>query len=46
MMLFLNIRAIMHDIKATNVMIDIALATTIKVLYPTYSTYLESLQAS
>lgn len=46
MMLFSKIRAIMHDIKATGATIDIALAAAIKALYPTFSTYLESLQAS
>jgi hypothetical protein len=36
----------MHDIEATRVKIDIPLMTFIKALYPTYSHYLESLQAS
>jgi hypothetical protein len=36
----------MHDIEATRVKIDLPLMTFIKALYPTYSHYLESLQAS
>lgn len=36
----------MHDIKATRVELDIPLIFYVKVLYPTYSHYLESLQAS
>ena len=46
MTLILEIRAIMHDIDFTGVKIDIALIALIKELYPTYSDYLESLQAS
>jgi len=46
MALILEIRAIIFDIKAITITIDIALRTLIKALYPTYSTYLESLQAS
>jgi hypothetical protein len=41
-----KIKAIMHDIEATGVKIDLPLTTFIKALYPTYSHYLESLQAS
>jgi hypothetical protein len=41
-----EIKAIMHDIEATGVKIDLPLTTFIKALYPTYSHYLESLQAS
>jgi hypothetical protein len=36
----------MHDIYVGSVAIDISLTTFIKALYPTYSHYLESLQAS
>ena len=36
----------MTSIDSTGVKIDIALAALIKALYPTYSNYLESLQAS
>jgi hypothetical protein len=36
----------MHDIEATGVNIDLPLMAFIKALYPTYSHYLESLQAS
>ena len=36
----------MYDIDSTGVKIDIALIALIKALYPTYSNYLESLQAS
>lgn len=36
----------MHDIDSTGVKIDIVLVALIKALYPTYSNYLESLQAS
>jgi hypothetical protein len=46
MALVLEIKAIMHDIEATGVKIDLPLMTFIKALYPTYSHYLESLQAS
>jgi len=46
MALISEIRAIMHDIDSTSVKIDIALINLIKALYPTYSNYLESLQAS
>jgi hypothetical protein len=41
-----EIKSIMHDIDATRVKIDLPLTTFIKALYPTYSHYLESLQAS
>ena len=41
-----KIRAIKHDIDAPNFKIDIAPIAFIKALYPTYSHYLESLQAS
>jgi hypothetical protein len=41
-----EIKAIMHDIDATGVKIDLPLTSFIKALYPTYSHYLESLQAS
>jgi hypothetical protein len=46
MALALEIKAIMHDIEATRVKIDIPLTTFIKALYPTYSHYFESLQVS
>ena len=36
----------MHNIKSTGVEIDIPLMSYVKELYPTYSHYLESLQAS
>ena len=38
--------AIFHDIDATGVKVDIQLTAFIKALYPTYTHYLESLQAS
>jgi hypothetical protein len=41
-----EIRALYHDIKATGVEVDLQLIAFIKSLYPTYSHYLESLQAS
>ena len=41
-----EIRALYHDIKATGVEVDLQLIACIKSLYPTYSHYLESLQAS
>jgi hypothetical protein len=41
-----EIEAIMHDIDAIWVKIDLPFTTFIKALYPTYSHYLESLQAS
>jgi hypothetical protein len=41
-----KIKSIMHDIDVTGVKIDISLMAFIKALYPTYSHYLESLQAS
>jgi hypothetical protein len=41
-----EIKAIMHCIDATVVKIEISLTSFIKALYPTYSWYLESLQAS
>ena len=37
---------IMHDIKSTKVELDIPLIDFLKALYPTYSNYLESLQAN
>lgn len=46
MVLILDIREIMHDINSTSINIGISLAYLIKVLYPTYSNYIESLQAS
>ena len=36
----------MHDIKITNVELDIPLIAFVKALYPTISNYLESLQAN
>lgn len=42
----LDTRAIMHDVEATRFKNGIPLTTFVKVLYPTYSYYLESLQAS
>ena len=36
----------MHDIKVTNVELNIPLIAFVKALYPTYSNYLESLQAN
>ena len=44
--LALEVRSIMHDINTTGVEIDIPLIAYVKALYPTYSHYLESLQAS
>jgi len=41
-----EIKSIMHEIDSAGVDIDIHLMTFIKALYPTYSHYLESLQAS
>ena len=41
-----EIKTIMHQIDAIRVKICIPLTTFIKALYPTYSHYLESLQAS
>ena len=41
-----KIRAIFHDIDATGVKVDIQINAFIKALYPTYTHYLESLQAS
>ncbi|MCY6525002.1 hypothetical protein, partial [Actinobacillus pleuropneumoniae] len=38
--------SIMHDIKSTKVELDISLIAFLKALYPTYSNYLESLQAN
>ena len=45
MALTYEIKAIMHDIDATGVKIDVPLTTFIKALYPTYFHYLESLQS-
>ena len=41
-----EIKSIMHDIKSTKVELDISLIAFLKALYPTYSNYLESLQAN
>ena len=41
-----DVKSIMHDIKVTNVELDIPLIAFLKALYPTYSNYLESLQAN
>eukprot|EP00253_Pinus_taeda_P016478 PITA_16478 len=41
-----EVKSIMHDMKATKVELDIPLITFLKALYPTYSNYLESLQAN
>ena len=41
-----EIKYIIHDIETTGVNIDLNITTFIKALYPTYSHYLESLQAS
>ena len=41
-----EIKYIFHDIESTGVKVDLKLTAFIKVLYPTYSNYLESLQAS
>ena len=41
-----EVKSIMHDIKVTNVELDIPLISFLKALYPTYSNYLESLQAN
>eukprot|EP00253_Pinus_taeda_P014473 PITA_14473 len=41
-----EIKSIMHDIKSTKVELDISLIAFLKALYPTYSIYLESLQAN
>ena len=46
MKLATEIRALFHDIEATSVNVDLQLTAFIKALYPTYSHYLESLQAS
>ena len=46
MKLAYEIRAIFHDIDATGVKVDIQLIAFIKYLYPSYTHYLESLQAS
>ena len=46
MKLAYEFRAIFHDIDATGVKVDIQLTAFIKALYPTYTHYLESLQAS
>eukprot|EP00253_Pinus_taeda_P021152 PITA_21152 len=40
-----KVKSIMHDIKVTKVELDIPLIAFLKALYPTYSNYLESLQA-
>ena len=41
-----EIKAIFHDIESTGLKVDLRLTTFIKVLYPTYSNYLESHQVS
>ena len=41
-----EVKSIMHDIKSIKVELDIPLISFLKVLYPTYSNYLESLQAN
>jgi len=41
-----EVKSIMHDMKVTNVELDIPLLAFVKALYPTYSNYLESLQAN
>eukprot|EP00253_Pinus_taeda_P031134 PITA_31134 len=41
-----EIKSIVHDIKSTKVELDISLIAFLKALYPTYSNYLESLQAN
>ena len=41
-----KVKSIMHDIEVINVQLDIPLIDFIKALYPTYSNYLESLQAN
>lgn len=46
MKLISKIRAIEHEITSIGVKINIYLAALIKALYPKYSNYLESLQAS
>ena len=46
MKLAFEIRALFHDINSTGVKVDLQLIAFIKALYPTYSHYLESLQAS
>lgn len=39
-----QVKSIMHDIKVTNVELDISLIAFVKLVYPTYSNYLQSLQ--
>jgi len=41
-----EVKYIMHDIKSIKVELDIPLIAFLKALYPTYSNYLESLQAN
>ena len=41
-----EIKAINHEIECTGVNVDLPLTAFIKALYPSYSHYLESLQAS
>ena len=41
-----EIKSINHEIESTGVKVDFPLTTFIKSLYPSYSHYLESLQAS
>ena len=40
-----EIKSIFHDIESNNAKVDLKLTSFIKILYPTYSNYLESLQA-
>ena len=44
--LLLKFRAIFRDIDATGIKVDIQLIAFIKAFYPSYTHYLESLQAS
>jgi len=41
-----KVKSIMHDIKVTNVELDIPLITFVKALYLGYSNYLQSLKAN
>jgi hypothetical protein len=41
-----EIKALFHDIDSTGVKVDLQLTAFIRALYPTYSHYLEYLQAS
>ena len=42
--LALEVKSIMHDIKITNVVLEITLISFLKALYPTCSNYIDSLQ--